>query len=52
MCNERALYAGLRESMAGRTLTLERARQLNSRSYSCGMLKGHPDLRGIKPGME
>src|ERR1019366_5052320 len=53
MCDEHALYdAALREGMVGRTLTLERARQLNSRSYFYEMLKDNPALRAIKPGME
>jgi Family of unknown function (DUF6282) len=53
MCDEHALYdAALGEGMVGRTLTLERARQLNSRSYFYEMLKDNPALRGIKPGME
>src|ERR1017187_8530772 len=53
MCDEHALYAAaLREGMVGRTLTLERARQLNSRSYFYEMLKDNPALREIKPGME
>src|ERR1017187_4820271 len=53
MCDEHALYdAALREGMVGRTLTLERARQLNSRSYFYEMLKENPALRAIKPGME
>ena len=39
MCDEHALHdAALREGMVGRTLTLERARQLNSRSYFYEML--------------
>jgi len=53
MCDEHALVdATLREGMVGRTLTLERARQLNSRSYFYEMLKDNPALREIKPGME
>jgi len=53
MCDEHALAdATLRQGMVGRTLTLERARQLNSRSYFYEMLKDNPALRAIKPGME
>jgi len=53
MCDEHALQdAALREGMVGRTLTLERARQLNSRSYFYEMLKDNPSLREIKPGVE
>jgi len=38
--------------MIGRTLTLERARQLNSRSYFYEMLKDNPALTAIYPGIE
>ncbi len=38
--------------MLGRTLTLERARQLNSRSYFYSMLKDNPALTAIYPGIE
>lgn len=53
MCDEHALYdAALGDGMIGRTLTVARARQLNSRSYFYEMLKDNPVLREIKPGME
>lgn len=53
MCDEHSLHDAVpREGMVGRTLTLERARQLNSRSYFYEMLKDNPALREIKPGME
>jgi hypothetical protein len=43
MCDEHSLYDAVpREGMVGRTLTLERARQLNSRSYFYEMLKDNP----------
>jgi len=42
-CDEHSLYDAVpREGMVGRTLTLERARQLNSRSYFYEMLKDNP----------
>lgn len=44
--------AALGAGMAGRTLTFERVRQLNSRSYFYEMLKDNPALRAIKPGVE
>jgi hypothetical protein len=40
------------EIMVGRTLTLERVRKLNSRSYFYEMLKDNPAIRGIYPGVE
>lgn len=40
------------EVKVGRTLTLERVRQLNSRTYFYEMLKDNPQIRGIYPGIE
>ena len=40
------------EIMLGRTLTLRRALQLNSRDYFYQMLKDNPQIRGIHPGIE
>lgn len=53
MCDEHSVYdAALGGQMAGRTLTLERVRQLNSRTYFYEMLKDNPSLREVKPGVE
>lgn len=53
MCDEHARYdAAIGEGMIGRTLTVERARQLNSRSYFYEMLKDNPALTAIYPGIE
>jgi hypothetical protein len=53
MCDAHALHgAALREGMAGRTLTFERVRQLNSRTYFYEMLKDSPAMREVKPGAE
>jgi hypothetical protein len=53
MCDQHAWHDGAQgEGMVGRTLTLERARQLNSRSYFYEMLKDSPGLREIRPGVE
>ena len=53
MCDEHARYdAAVGEGMIGRTLTVERARQLNSRSYFYEMLKDNPALTAIYPGIE
>ena len=53
MCDEYSVYeATLGDGMAGRTLTLERVRQLNSRTYFYEMLKDNPSLREVKPGVE
>lgn len=49
MCDEHTLYEA---GMLGRTLTVERARQLNSRTYFYEMLKDNPALREIRPGAE
>ena len=40
------------EIMLGRTLTLERARQLNSRNFFYEMLKDNPSITAIHPGVE
>src|SRR5262249_1954827 len=53
MCDEHELYeAAVAEGMVGRTLTVERARQLNSRTYFYEMLKDNPSLTRIHPGIE
>ena len=40
------------EVMVGRTLTLERVLQLNSRQFFYAMLKDNPELTAIYPGIE
>jgi hypothetical protein len=40
------------ELMVGRTLTLDRVRRLNSRTYFYEMLKDNPSITGIYPGIE
>jgi hypothetical protein len=53
VCDEHAVYeASLAQGMAGRTLTFERVRQLNSRTYFYEMLKDNPAIREIRPGVE
>lgn len=49
MCDEHQLY---KAGMVGRTLTVERVRELNSRTYFYEMLKDNPQLREIRPGVE
>src|SRR5215831_4182380 len=44
--------AATEEIMLGRTLTLERARQLNSRNFFYEMLKDNPSITAIHPGVE
>lgn len=51
MCDEH-LVSEVNGVMVGRTLTLERVRQLNSRSYFYEMLKDNPALTSIYPGIE
>jgi hypothetical protein len=40
------------DTMLGRTLTLDRARELNSRTYFYAMLKDNPSMTAIYPGIE
>ncbi|MCC7107012.1 MAG: hypothetical protein IT307_17915 [Chloroflexi bacterium] len=44
--------AGHTGQMLGRTLTLERARQLNSKTYFYEMLKDSPEIVRVQPGVE
>lgn len=44
--------AAVGQIMLGRTLTLERARQLNSRNFFYEMLKDNPSITAIHPGVE
>lgn len=50
VCDEHAVYEAALGGMASRTLTLERVRQLSSRTYFYEMLKDNPALREITPG--
>ena len=53
MCDDHGLAAsGGDQDMVGRVLTVDRVRQLNSRSYFYEMLKDNPELRAIRPGVE
>jgi len=44
--------ASTTEIMLGRTLTLERARRLNSRNFFYEMLKDNPGITAVHPGVE
>ena len=53
MCDSHELYdASVSPEMVGRTLTVERVRQLNTRQYFYDMLKNNPALTAIHPGIE
>lgn len=53
MCDEHGVYAAaVGEGKVGRTLTVERVRQLNSPTYFYEMLKDNPQLTAIYPGIE
>ncbi len=53
MCDEHAVYeAAIGETRVGRTLTVERVRQLNSPTYFYEMLKDNPQLTAVYPGIE
>jgi len=53
VCDEHGVYpATAGEGKVGRTLTVERVRQLNSRTYFYEMLKDNPQLTSIYPGIE
>ena len=53
MCDEHAVYeAAINEARVGRTLTVERVRQLNSPTYFYEMLKDNPQLTAVYPGIE
>jgi Family of unknown function (DUF6282) len=54
MCDDHAAVATglLGAGMLGRTLTIDRARELNSRTYFYQMLRDNPALTAIKPGVE
>lgn len=63
MCDEHEIFQAAMETgnlppevaskiMVGRTLTVERVKELNRRDYFYAMLKDNPDLTDIHPGME
>lgn len=51
MCDS---HVGLetQQPMVGRTLTLERVRQLNAKDYFYQMLKDNPEITKLRPGVE
>ena len=52
MCDFAADAAAAEQLMVGRTLTLERVRQLNAKDYFYQMLKDNPEIVKIYPGIE
>lgn len=52
MCDFAAEAKTLEKIMVGRTLTLERVRELNAKDYFYQMLKDNPDIKKIRPGIE
>jgi len=52
MCDFAADAAAAAELMVGRTLTVERVRQLNAKDYFYQMLKDNPEMLKIYPGIE
>ncbi len=53
MCDEHGVYEAVKgETRVGRTLTVERVRQLNSPTYFYEMLKDNPQLTAVHPGIE
>lgn len=52
MCDDVGLHDALGPEMVGRTLSVDRVRELNSRTYFYEMLKDNPDLTAIYPGIE
>src|SRR3972149_10798400 len=52
MCDFAADAAAAEQLMVGRTLTLERVRQLNAKDYFYQMLKDNPEIVKIHPGIE
>jgi len=52
MCDGHELEKAISTGMLGRTLTIKRALELNSRSHFYEMLKDNPELRRIHPGIE
>jgi predicted metal-dependent TIM-barrel fold hydrolase len=52
MCDHFADAEAAREIMVGRTLSVERVRQLNAKDYFYQMLKDNPEILKIHPGIE
>ena len=52
MCDFAADAAAAEQLMVGRTLSLERVRQLNAKDYFYQMLKDNPEMLKIYPGIE
>ena len=52
MCDFAAEAKTLEKIMVGRTLTLERVRELTAKDYFYQMLKDNPDIKKIRPGIE
>ena len=53
MCDDHGLAnPGNGSDLVGRVLTVQRVRELNSRSYFYEMLKDNPELTAIRPGVE
>ncbi|MPZ14647.1 MAG: hypothetical protein GEU73_09540 [Chloroflexi bacterium] len=52
MCDFFADAEAASQIMVGRTLTLERVRELNAKDYFYQMLKDNPDILKIHPGIE
>src|SRR5574337_710443 len=52
MCDFAADAEAAAQLMVGRTLTVERVRQLNAKDYFYQMLKDNPEMLKIYPGIE
>jgi Family of unknown function (DUF6282) len=52
VCDQHESLRAAESGLLGRTLTVERVLQLNSRSYFYEMLKDNPQLTSIYPGIE
>ena len=52
MCDFAADAEAARQLLVGRTLTVERVRQLNAKDYFYQMLKDNPEMLKIYPGIE
>ena len=52
MCDSAADAKALEKIMVGRTLTLDRVKELNAKDYFYQMLKDNPDILKVYPGIE
>ena len=52
MCDSTADAEAMEKTMVGRTLTLERVKELNAKDYFYHLLKDNPDFTKISPGIE